>query len=221
MRLVCECPRKKSSASRLLLAVLVLCLKRPCRSFLRALHFVKSAQYINTARVDPALLYVDNLRLRVKDSKALAMCIMSGTVTESYLLNSCEAGPRHAPYQVHKVSIAPLEQDMRRDVSLWGLMFDFHIISGLMSPLGFGFATRGEGRGDSWRNGWFSILPCYPALNVASGSAPSSPAKHKSSVLKPVSSPLLALTGESAFSASQSFDDPGEFVTYICQSVRS
>ena len=147
------------------------------------------------------------------------MCIMSGTVTESYLLDSCEAGPRHAPYQVHKVSIVPLEQDMRRDVSLWGLMFNFHIISGLMSPLGFGFATWGEGRGDGWRNGWFPILPYYAALNIASGSAPSSPAKHKSSVLKPVSSPLLALMGESAYSASQSFDDLGEFVIYICPFV--
>ena len=113
MRLVCECQRKKFSASRLLLAVLVLCLKCPYRTFLRALHFVKSAQYINTARMDPALLYIDNLHLWVKDSKALAMCIMSGTVTKSYLLDSCEASPRHAPYQVHKVSIAPLEQDMR------------------------------------------------------------------------------------------------------------
>ena len=104
-------------------------------------------------------------------------------------------------------------------MSLWGLMFNFHIISGLMSPLGFGFATWGEGRGDGWRNGWFPILPYYPALNIASGSAPSSPAKHKSSILKPVSLPLLALMGESAYSASQSFNDPGEFVIYICPFV--
>ena len=98
-------------------------------------------------------------------------------------------------------------------------MFNFHIISGLMLPLGFGFATRGEGRGNGWRNSWFPILPYYPALNIASGSALSSSAKHKSSVLKPVSSPLLALMGESAYSASQSFNDPGEFVIYICSFV--
>ena len=123
-----------------------------CRSFLKALTFSRSNQYINTARIDPALLYVENARLRIKDKKLLAICVMTGTLTESHLIGPCEAGPRHSPYSIHKVTIAPLEQEMRRDTSLWGMMFDFHVITGMMSPAGFGFATRGEGKGDGWAN---------------------------------------------------------------------
>lgn len=80
----------------------------------------------------------------------MAICIMSGTLTESYLIDSCEAGPRHTPYPIHKVTIAPFEQEMRRDASVWGMLFDFRIITGMMSPAGFGFATQGEGKGDGY-----------------------------------------------------------------------
>ena len=121
-----------------------------CRAFLKALTFRQSGQHVNTARIDPALLYVENSRLRVKDKKSLAVCIMTGTLTESFLVAPCEAGPRHTPYSIHKVTIAPLEQEMRRDSSVWGMLFDFHVITGMISPAGFGFATRGEGKGDGW-----------------------------------------------------------------------
>lgn len=128
------------------------------RSFLKALMFCQSNQYINTARIDPTLLYVENSRLRIKDKKNLAIGIMSGTLTESFLLASSEAGPRHSPYFIHKVTIAPLEQEMRRDASVWGMLFDFRVITGMMSPAGFGFATRGEGKGDNWSNGMWCCL---------------------------------------------------------------
>jgi len=128
-----------------------------CRSFLKALTFCQSGQHVNTARIDPALLYVENSRLRIKGKKNLAVCVMTGTLTESYLVGSTEAGPRHSPYLIHKVSIAPLEQEMRRDASAWGLLFDFRVITGMASQAGFGFATRGEGKGDQWSNGtWYS-----------------------------------------------------------------
>ena len=78
---------------------------------------------------------------------------MTGTLTESYIVAPCEAGPRHSPYSIHKVTIAPLEQEMRRDASVWGMLFDFHVITGMIFPAGFGFVTRGEGKGDGWSNG--------------------------------------------------------------------
>ena len=81
------------------------------RVFLKALLFVKSGYYVNTARIDPALLVVENSRLRVRDKKSLAICIMTGTLTECFIVDSSEAGPRHAPYPIHKVTIAPLDQD--------------------------------------------------------------------------------------------------------------
>lgn len=125
------------------------------RLFLRALRFVGSDFYVNTARIDPAALYVDNSRLRVQKNKLLAIGIMTGTVTESFLVAPAQAGPRSAPYSVHKITIAPLEQDFRRDVSVWGMLFNFHSAAGSISPYGFSFATRGEGKGDGWKMGWF------------------------------------------------------------------
>ena len=123
------------------------------RVFLKALLFVKSGYYVNTARIDPALLVVENSRLRVRDKKSLAICIMTGTLTECFIVDSSEAGPRHAPYPIHKVTIAPLDQDWRRDVSVWGLLFNFRVISGMLTEAGFGFATRGEGK--DWKNGMY------------------------------------------------------------------
>ena len=125
------------------------------RTFLRALLFVKSDYYINTARINPADLYVDNSRLRVQGKKLLAIGIMTGTVTESFLIATAEAGPRHSPYSIHKISIAPLEQDFRRDVSVWGMLFKFRVAAGTISPYGFSFTTRGEGKGDGWKTGSF------------------------------------------------------------------
>ena len=99
---------------------------------------------------------VENSRLRIRDNKSMAICIMTGTLTESFIIESSEAGPRSSPYPIHKVTIAPLQQDWRRDVSVWGHLFDFQRISGMLSDCGFGFATRGQGKGDGWKNGMFS-----------------------------------------------------------------
>ena len=146
----------------------------------------------------------------------MAVCVMTGTLTESFLVGFSEAGPRQSPYPIHKVTIAPLEQEMRRDASLWGLLFDFHVVTGMMSPAGFGFATRGEGKGDGWSNTgkWgFSYQNCSEISSVAS--APSSPVKSKGSVLKTVSSLLPSLTPDISYSASRSYSDPGKLNFYI------
>ena len=178
---------------------------------MKALTFYQSNQFVNTARIDPALLYVENSRLRIKDKKSLAICVMTGTLTESYLVGSSEAGPRHSPYSIHKVTIAPLEQEMRHDASAWGMLFDFQVITGMMSPAGFGFATRGEGKGDGWSNG--ALCTCVALLQLFfsfQASAPSSPVKSRTSVLKSVSALLPSSTLDTSYSASHSFNDPDE-----------
>lgn len=186
---------------------------RTRRSLLKALVFRQSNQYINTARIDPSLLYVENSRLRIKEKKCMAICVMSGTLTESYLVDSCDAGPRHTPYSIHKVTIAPFEQEMRRDASVWGMLFDFRVITGMMSPAGFGFATRGEGKGDGYGK-WYNFSRVV-LIVFKIASAPSSPVKFKSktSVLKSVSASLPSLNLD--FSASRSFNDPGELNYHI------
>ena len=116
-----------------------------------AIHFVKSGFYVNTARIDPTDLYVENSHLCINEKKLLATCIMTGTVTESFLVATAQAGPRNSPYSIHKVTIAPLEQDFRCDISIWGILFKFHSAAGSISPYGFSFATCGEGKGDGWK----------------------------------------------------------------------
>ena len=103
-------------------------------SFLTALLFVKSDCYINTVNINPADLYVKNSWLRVQENKMLAIGIMTGTVTESFLVATAQAGPHHSPYPIHKISIAPLEQDFCWDVSIWGMMFKFNAAAGTISP---------------------------------------------------------------------------------------
>ena len=122
---------------------------------------------------------------------------MTGTLTESYLVEPSESGPRNLPYYIHKVTIAPLEQEMRRDSSVWGMMFNFQTIVGMMSQAGFGFVTRGEGKGNF----------------IAS--APSSPVKSRTSVLKSVSSVIPSLAHDVSYSASRSYSEPGELICYI------
>ena len=95
------------------------------RMLLKALLFTKSGSYVNTARVDPGLLCVESNCLHITHLKSLALCIMTGTVTESYLIACAEAGPCHSPYAIHKITIAPFKQDFCRDVSVWGLYLAF------------------------------------------------------------------------------------------------
>lgn len=133
----------------------VACLVRSelcARLIARALLFTQYESYVNTARVDPALLCIGSNRLRIAESKHIASCIMTGTVTESFLIASTESGPPHSPYAIHKVTLAPFEQDFRRDTAVWGLLFNFQVVSGMISLLGFSFTTRGEGKGDNWRS---------------------------------------------------------------------
>lgn len=110
---------------------------------------MKSGQYVNTARVDAKHLYSDNQRLKNLDSKKLTVGIMTGTTTESFLFTGADGGPRHNPWTEHRITIAPFTQDMRRDVSTWGLILNFHVIGGLANSLGFSFTTRAEGKGDA------------------------------------------------------------------------
>ena len=110
-----------------------------------------SKPYVNTARVDPDLLHVVNTCLHIIKPKAMALCVMTGTVTECYLITSTEGGPPQVPYPIHKISIAPFKQDFRWDTAVWGKLFDFHVVLGMISPARFSFTTRGEGKGDLWQ----------------------------------------------------------------------
>lgn len=130
---------------------------------------------------------------------------------ESFLVVAAEVGWHSSSFLIHKVTIAPLEQEWHWDVSLWGYLFNFTIISGTMSPEGFGFGTRREGKGDGYHLCIF-LLHLFQQTMLTyrhPASVPASPIK-MSSPLKSVSSPLLKVSAQSMYLASKSFDDPSK-----------
>jgi hypothetical protein len=67
---------------------------------------------------------------------------MLGVVTECAII---QVGYLVAPrYPVHKISIAPFAQEMRRDSSCWGAVLGFRTIIGPVSSFGISFSTRPE-----------------------------------------------------------------------------
>ena len=135
---------------------------------------------------------------------------MTGTITESFLIDTAQAGPRHSPYSIHKITTAPLKQDFQRDISVWGMLFKFNSAAGTISPFGFSFTTRGEGKGDGSKAGLFQAThdlnePVFWLVVLAP--PPSSPISLKSTSLKTVSSPLHAVKGSTTYLSSRSFDE--------------
>jgi hypothetical protein len=76
------------------------------------------------------------------DKRTNAVGIMIGIVTECNLVEPGIGGPVTMSYPIHKVSIAPFKQEMRRDTSCWGQVMGFRKISGPVSELGITFSTR-------------------------------------------------------------------------------
>jgi hypothetical protein len=109
---------------------------------LRELLFVQSGFFVNTSRIQPNILNVESGRLKMANSKHNAVGIMLGVISECFVIDETMVGPSQAPYPVHKVTIIPFAQEMRRDTSLWGQVFGFTAISGSVSNLGFSFSSR-------------------------------------------------------------------------------
>jgi hypothetical protein len=110
--------------------------------------FVKSGQYMNLAQADPKDLYVEECCIKNLDGKKLSISVMTGTVTESFLFTPVEGGPDYDLWILHRITITPFTQDIRRETSLWGLLLGFKLIRGLTGPCGFSFMTQGERHGN-------------------------------------------------------------------------
>ncbi|GLB39708.1 hypothetical protein LshimejAT787_0702180 [Lyophyllum shimeji] len=110
------------------------------------LAFERADRFVNTARIDPNELVVESGRLKLADSKRQVICVMMGIVTESFLFHPVLSGSQRSQTNTHKLTIAPAQQEMRRDTSVWGLLFDFPepVIMGPSGDLGFSFSTYGE-----------------------------------------------------------------------------
>ena len=115
-------------------------------SLIQGLVFNRSGFFVNTSRIDPKILRVDSRMLKMADSNEFAIGIMLGVVTECFLIAEGALGQHHT---VHKISIAPFAQEMRRDTSLWGEVLGFDSIIGSVSEEGLSFSTRAKKMGTS------------------------------------------------------------------------
>ena len=144
---------------------------------------MRSGFFVNTARVHPDHLTVEGRRLKIAGTTHNAVGVMIGVVTECFLVKEATV-----PYVVHKVTIVPFSQDIRRDTAVWGQLFAFRTIPGSVSSYGFSFLTRKQG----------GYVPT---------SAPSSPSKKKSALFKNVTGPLISSGEGSSYSPSRGFEE--------------
>jgi hypothetical protein len=156
-----------------------------CRSILKGLTFDKSGVFVNTSRVHPSYLAVESRRLKIAGTNNNAVGIMLGVISECYLVGETTSGSSISPYLVRKVTIVPFAQEMRRDTSLWGQLFDFDVVAGTVSSLGFSFLSRKQGTSNFLR-----LL--QPDLFITASSAPASPSK-RGGLFMTVATPMVSV----------------------------
>jgi hypothetical protein len=183
-------------------------------TLIRGLVFDRSGFFVNTSRVDPSIFRVDSRQLKIASSGQAAVGIMLGLVTECCLVTECSVT---ANFTVHKISIAPFVQEMRRDTSLWGQLFGFVSICGPVSEDGLSFSTRAKTFGKADNMPGESLLPNIDlSLKIVVGSSygsPTTPKKVRSSLLATVRSPMASASRDRApnhkYNASVPFEEKG------------
>jgi hypothetical protein len=112
------------------------------RSLLRGLRFVQTGFFVNTSCIRPNLLVVEGSYMKIAATKQIAVGIMLGVVSDCFIVDEAVVGSLRSPYFIHRITIAPFIQEMRRDSSTWGMLFGFEEIPGPMDAGGFSFSTR-------------------------------------------------------------------------------
>jgi hypothetical protein len=113
-----------------------------CSRLVRALLFTKSGVFVNPARAAPDVFFAEHGRLKLKDPASVAVCVMTGIVTDCAILSEGFTGGPDNEKAVHKISIAPFRQEFRRDTTMWGKILNFDNISCAVSTEGLSFTTK-------------------------------------------------------------------------------
>jgi hypothetical protein len=98
--------------------------------------------FVNPARVTPEVFVADFGRLKLREPSSVAVCIMTGIVTECTIVSEGWSGGPDNEKAVHKISIAPFRQEFRRDTTMWGRILNFDNISCAISTDGISFTTK-------------------------------------------------------------------------------
>jgi hypothetical protein len=113
-----------------------------CSRLIRALLFTKSGIFVNPARASPDVFIAEYGRLKLKEPVSVAVCIMTGIVTDCAIISEACAGGPDNEKSVHKISLAPFRQEFRRDTTMWGKILNFDNISCAISTEGLSFSTK-------------------------------------------------------------------------------
>lgn len=104
-----------------LVVFLVCCLfymfMAPCRQLLHALLFTKSSFFVNPAHASPNLFVAELGHLKLKDLLSVAVCIMTGIITECAIVSEGFSGLPDNVKTVHKVLLPPFCQDFHRNTT--------------------------------------------------------------------------------------------------------
>ena len=150
---------------------------KSCSRLIRALLFTKSGVFVNPARVAPEVFFAETGRLKLKEPSSVAVCIMTGIVTDCAIISEgCTGGPDNEKV-VHKISLAPFRQEFRRDTTMWGKILNFDNISCAISTEGVSFTTKPRTLSAPIFHSSMSLLSLYVLLQISNFlcSAPSSP----------------------------------------------
>lgn len=120
------------------------------RCIMAGLSFTQHGNFVNTARIDPELLYPDTTKsyYATEGAKEPPIFIMLGCVVASYLAADCMDFNRMA---THGLALAPFAQEIRRDISVWGQILGFRTATGTIDKTtgGLVFMTRPIGWGSN------------------------------------------------------------------------
>jgi hypothetical protein len=107
----------------------------------RALLFTRSGFFVNPARVAPDVFEADG-RLKLKEPSSIAVCLMTGIVSDCAIVSEGFTGGPDNEKIVHKISLAPFRQEFRRDTTMWGKILKFDNLSCAISTDGISFTTK-------------------------------------------------------------------------------
>jgi hypothetical protein len=108
----------------------------------RALLFTKAGVFVNPARAAPDVFVAEGGRLKLKEPSSIAVCIMTGIVTDCAIIFEGTTGSPENEKTVHKLSLAPFRQEFRRDTTMWGKILNFDSLSCAISTKGLSFTTK-------------------------------------------------------------------------------
>ncbi|KAF8878570.1 hypothetical protein BD779DRAFT_1676827 [Infundibulicybe gibba] len=163
-------------------------------NFVNGLRFVSTDHFVNTSRADPALLSAYSDRIVMAGGKTNMVGIMLGALKECYIVREYRAGSSTNPYIIHRVTIVPLPQEIRRDSTVWGQVLGYNKIVSSMSSDGISFHT-------------------HPQANSAILASPQTPVKSRPGYFMTAPSPSASTSRSEAgvsrttFPGSRVFED--------------